>query len=106
MGRLLKIKNLIKIGLQAKLRLAQYRHILPANTLSAKYSIHSSLPRSKKKTAKSERILPYSFLGRYFYLRFLMSISSITAYPSGVGCMPSLAYFFGRPSLSSTSFVK
>jgi len=49
MGRLLKIKNLIKIGLQAKLRLAQYRHILPANTLSAKYSIHGSLPRSKKK---------------------------------------------------------
>lgn len=105
MGRLLKIKNLIKIGLQAKLRLAQYRHILPANTLSAKYSIHGAFP-APKKTAKSERILPYSFLGRYFYLRFLMSISSITAYPSGVGCMPSLAYFFGRPSLSSTSFVK
>lgn len=106
MGRLLKIKNLIKIGLQAKLRLAQYRHILPANALSAK-NIYSRQPSPlQKKTAKSERILPYSFLGRYFYLRFLMSISSITAYPSGVGCMPSLAYFFGRPSLSSTSFVK
>lgn len=61
MGRLLKIKNLIKIGLQAKLRLAQYRHILPANTLSAKYSIHGSLPRSKKNGKIREDIAVFFF---------------------------------------------
>ena len=61
MGRLLKIKNLIKIGLQAKLRLAQYRHILPANSLSAKILLSVQPYTLQKKTAKSERILPYSF---------------------------------------------
>lgn len=65
MGRLLKIKNLIKIGLQAKLRLAQYRHILPANTLSAKYSIHGSLPRSKKNGKIREDIAVF-FFGKIF----------------------------------------
>lgn len=65
MGRLLKIKNLIKIGLQAKLRLAQYRHILPANTLSAKYSIHGSLPRSKKNGKIREDIAVF-FSGKIF----------------------------------------
>ena len=65
MGRLLKIKNLIKIGLQAKLRLAQYRHILPANTLSAKYSIHGSLPRSKKNVKIREDIAVF-FFGKIF----------------------------------------
>lgn len=65
MGRLLKIKNLIKIGLQAKLRLAQYRHILSANTLSAKYSIHGSLPRSKKNGKIREDIAVF-FFGKIF----------------------------------------
>lgn len=65
MGHLLKIKNLIKIGLQAKLRLAQYRHILPANTLSAKYSIHGSLPRSKKNGKIREDIAVF-FFGKIF----------------------------------------
>lgn len=65
MGRLLKIKNLIKIGLQAKLRLAQCRHILPANTLSAKYSIHGSLPRSKKNGKIREDIAVF-FFGKIF----------------------------------------
>lgn len=65
MGRLLNIKNLIKIGLQAKLRLAQYRHILPANTLSAKYSIHGSLPRSKKNGKIREDIAVF-FFGKIF----------------------------------------
>ncbi len=67
MGRLLKIKNLIKIGLQAKLRLAQYRHILPANTLSAKYSIHGSLPRSKKNGKIREDIAVFFFVKIFLF---------------------------------------
>lgn len=65
MGRLLKIKNLIKIGLQAKFLLLQYRYRLPANALSAK-NIYSRQPPHSKKNGKIREDIAVFFFGKIF----------------------------------------